>query len=193
MGDFENLEDQKKYAQSVVDHISFIEDGLKLNPDFAAGAVLGVFVDLVVYVMTYKAKQNARESAVYNRLVLALYDSVENKQKAVDPSRANKELNDLATFILSNTPSSDKKVLQAIVAEFYLIREMTLVENPSIGNCDKCGQPQTNCQCDGDMELDRCTKALIMYSETVKFLRGKGLSLPDKKDFMRKKGCPELG
>ncbi len=143
----ESLEEKKKYAQSIIDSIGFVQNGI-LTRDFHAGAVLGIIVDVVVFAMTYAAVKGGKHADIYSKLAQELYSSVDNS-RSIDVSRVNSDLNNLATFISNILPTKDEEILKKIAVFFFAIREVAIIPHPSYENCHHCGQQHDEYSTDG--------------------------------------------
>lgn len=177
----ESLEDKKKFAQNIVDSIGFVQKG-QLTPDFHAGAILGIVVDVVVFAMTYPAIKAGNNANISKKIVLELYNSVGDDKKAIDISKVNKELNNLSVFISSNTPTTDERTLNQIANRFFELREKAIIIHPSQGNCDVCGQPGSSCECITDIDdskniIERLKKAKRHYNAFNRELKDRGLGV----------------
>jgi len=145
MPDKINHEDAKAVAQTIVDTISFAHSGT-LGADFAGGALLGLFVELVIFAMTHQDTEAAKIAKIYNKLYLKLNEAKPGPEYSIDISNVQGELNSLAQYIYDHSTSLDKYASE-IGQKFDQILQGAVVHNPSYYNCDGCGNPKTSCDC----------------------------------------------
>ena len=142
-----DLEDYKGLAQTMVDAYNLASTG-RQGADVGAGALLGLFVNLAIYIMNYPTMKAAKIAGIYNQLYIALNKAKPGSEYTIDVMRQDRELNALSKYIYDKSPLNDRQA-EYVGQEFRRIRDIVTIWNVSSLDCTECGQPGDVCKAQG--------------------------------------------